>query len=338
MLLGDGFDEVSERAIGRAARLAEEPFCPIVVQTLGEPAVPPEPRAFRVGPVRPAWSRDGYTQAVRECLRLIAAGDAYQINLAHRLAAPFAGSALGLYQTLAVAAAPDFGGFVCWDDPTTAQRHAVVSLSPELFLDYDAANRLVRTKPMKGTRPFDADPAELRAAEKDRAELNMIVDLMRNDLGRVAVPGSVRVSRPRDIDAHAASVWQATATVEARLREDRTPADLIRACFPPGSVTGAPKVRAAQIIRTLEPHARGPYCGTLIGVRPDGGFTASVLIRTAHIVGTADPTDPHGFLDAELRYAVGAGIVADSDPQAEWAETLVKARVLMRTLGQDEPG
>lgn len=338
VLLGDGFDAVCEPAIGRVARLAGEPLGPVVVQTLGSPGPVSEPGAFRVGPIAPAWSRDGYADAVRECLRLIAAGDAYQINLAHRLVAPFAGSALGLYQTLVASARPEFGGFLCWDNPAISTRHAVVSLSPELFLDYDAATRLIRTKPMKGTRPFDADPAELRAAEKDRAELNMIVDLMRNDLGRVAVPGSVRVSRPRDIDAHAGSVWQATATVEATLRDDRTPGDLVRACFPPGSVTGAPKVRAAQIIRSLEPHARGPYCGTLIGVREGGGFTASVLIRTAHIVGTPDPADPHAFVDAELRFAVGAGIVADSDPQAEWAETLVKARVLTRTLGLTEPG
>jgi anthranilate/para-aminobenzoate synthase component I len=337
VLLGDGFDAVCEPAIGRVARLATEPLGSIVVQTLGPQVPTTEPGAFRVGPIRPAWSRDGYAVAVVECLRLIAAGDAYQINLAHRLVAPFAGSALGLYKSLAATARPEFGGFLRWDDPASGQRHAVVSLSPELFLEYDPAARLVRTKPMKGTRPFDGDPAELRAAEKDRAELNMIVDLMRNDLGRVAAPGSVRVSRPRDIDAHARSVWQATATVEATLRDDRTPADLVRACFPPGSVTGAPKVRAAQIIRSLEPHARGPYCGTLIGVRPDGGFTASVLIRTAHIVGTPDPADTHAFLDAELRFAVGAGIVADSDPQAEWAETLVKARVLTRTMGLTEP-
>lgn len=296
---------------------------------------------FEVGPLTPAWPRGPYTAAVAECLRLIAAGDAYQINLAHHLTAPFRGDALALYHTLAAAARPDHAGFLAWDDPASPEgaglRHAVLSLSPELFLDYDPATRLIRTKPMKGTRPFAGDPAELDASEKDRAELNMIVDLMRNDLGRVAVPGSVRVTRPRDIDPHARSVWQATATVEATLREGLTPADLFRAAFPPGSVTGAPKVRAAQIIRALEPLPRGPYCGSLVRLRADGRLTASVLIRTAHIRGTPDPADPHRFLDARLDFPVGAGIVADSDPDAEWRETLTKARVLAGTLGLELP-
>lgn len=190
---------------------------------------------------------------------------------------------------------------------------------------------------MKGTRPIDADPAELHAAEKDRAELNMIVDLMRNDLGRVAVPGSVRVTRPRDVDPHADSVWQATATVEATLRDDLTPADLFLAAFPPGSVTGAPKVRAAQIIRALEPFPRGPYCGSLVRQHRNGRFTASVLIRTAHITGAPDPAGPHTLADARLTYPVGAGIVADSDPDAEWEETLTKARVLTDALALPRP-
>ena len=316
----------------------------MVVQTLG-PGGParragssaPPPAAYTTAPLTPAWPKAGYTAAVAECLRLIAAGDAYQINLAHHLTAPFQGDALTFYQTLAAGAAPAHGGFLCWDDPGTGQRQAVLSLSPELFFDYDPATRRIRTQPMKGTRPISGNPAELHASEKDRAELNMIVDLMRNDLGRVGVPGSVRVTRPRDIDPHADSVWQATATVEATLREDRTPADLIAAAFPPGSVTGAPKVRAAQIIRQLEPLPRGPYCGSLVRVRPDGRLSASVLIRTAHIVGVPDPLNPHALLDARLSFPVGAGIVADSDPEAEWAETLTKARVLTDRVGLHIP-
>lgn len=340
VLIPYDFAPACEPAIARGPGASPAaPPLPVVVQHLAEPRpdAPEPPGQHEVGPLTPAWPRAGYTAAVAECLRLIAAGDAYQINLAHHLTATFRGDALALYARLAAAARPAHGGVLCWDDPSTGARHAVLSLSPELFLDYDPATRLIRTKPMKGTRPIAGDPAELDAAEKDRAELNMIVDLMRNDLGRVAVPGSVRVTRPRDIDPHANSVWQATATVEAALREGLTPADLFRAAFPPGSVTGAPKVRAAQIIRALEPRPRGPYCGSLVRLHADGRLTGSVLIRTAHIRGTPDPAGPHRFLDARLDFPVGAGIVADSDPDAEWRETLTKARVLADTLGQDLP-
>jgi len=349
ILLPYDLAETCEPAIARVpAAGAGEPV-PLVIQTLAppsdeppDPTSTPAPSSFTVGPLTPTNPRAHYTNAVREALRLIAAGDAYQINLAHHLTADFTGDALALYTRLAAATNPDHGGFLCWDDPPSEtdrpnRRHAVVSLSPELFLDYDPATRTVRTKPMKGTRPFDADPAELRASEKDRAELNMIVDLMRNDLGRVAVPGSVRVTRPRDVDPHANSVWQATATVEATLRDGLTPADLILATFPPGSVTGAPKVRAAQIIRALEPDPRGPYCGSLVRQHESGRRTASVLIRTAHITGTPDPANPHAFAAARLAYPVGAGIVADSDPDAEWEETLTKARVLTDTLALPRP-
>lgn len=336
---------VFEPAVARApagsagpARPPASPGLPVVVQTLGgvTPAARAGDGAFSAGPLALTRPREAYADAVRAALGLIAAGDAYQVNLCHHLTAPFRGDALALYRRLAAGARPAHAGFLCWDDPAGV-RHAVLSLSPERFFDYDPATRLVRTKPMKGTRPIDADPAELDASEKDRAELNMIVDLMRNDLGRVAVPGTVRVTRPRDVDAHAGSVWQATATVEARLRDDRAPADLLAACFPPGSVTGAPKIRACQIIRDLEPSPRGPYCGTLIRVHADGRLDASVLIRTAHLQGTPDPADPHGFLDARLDFPVGAGIVADSDPDAEWRETLTKARVLTDALGLVAP-
>ncbi|MEM9373910.1 MAG: anthranilate synthase component I family protein [Planctomycetota bacterium] len=334
-----------EPAIARTPGLIARAAGPIVCQRLGK-GVPVRPNAsgndttadgsrFRVGEVESAWSRPGFMLAVERVLGLIRAGDVYQVNIGHRLRASFKGDASALARVLLGSASPEFGGFMCYDDPARpSTRHAVVSLSPELFLAFEPDTRAVRTKPMKGTRPITGDPDELLDAEKDRAELNMIVDLMRNDLGRVAEPGTVRVTEPRSVDAHAGSVWQATATVEARLGRDRTPADLITACFPPGSITGAPKVRAAQIIRELEPHARGPYCGTLIGIDPGGRMTASVLIRTAHITGTPDPADPHGFLDAELHFHVGAGIVADSDPAAEWEETITKAGVLLDAIAQ----
>lgn len=338
VLLPFDFGLVCEPAIARQPNRDPTPPPPVVAATLADisKSIPVNGfRPFRVGTVRTDWSPEGYTGAVREALALVAAGDCYQVNLSHRLSTGFTGCARALHASLTGATRPEFGGFLCWDQGPN--RHALVSLSPELFLTYDARTRTIGTKPMKGTRPLGSDPAELREATKDTAELNMIVDLMRNDLGRVAEPGSVRVTRPRDIDPHAA-VWQATATVEARLRPDRSVSDLFRAAFPPGSVTGAPKVRATQIIRLLEPHARGPYCGSLVRLRPDGSLTASVLIRTAHLTGTPDPHNPHGFLQARLHFPVGAGIVADSDPEAEWRETLDKARSLADPLGLDLPG
>ncbi|MFK7883319.1 MAG: anthranilate synthase component I family protein [Phycisphaerales bacterium] len=319
-----------EPAILRQPPIAHETNFPMVAQTLGSASALQSPRSFHVGLLESKWGRAGFLAGVETVLRHIAAGDVYQVNLSHRLAAPFNGDASAFARNLTRSASPEFGGFACFEHKGV--RHAVISLSPELFLRYNAQSRVVETKPMKGTRPLANDPSELRDAEKDRAELNMIVDLMRNDLGRVADPGTVRVTRTRDIDPHAQSVWQATATVEAKLSDRHSPAELLACCFPPGSVTGAPKVRAAQIIRELEPHTRGPYCGSLVRVQRDGSFTASVLIRTAHIVGTPDPSNPHSFLDAQLRFSVGAGIVADSNPAAEWEETMTKASVLTSVL------
>jgi para-aminobenzoate synthetase component 1 len=178
---------------------------------------------------------------------------------------------------------------------------------------------------MKGTRPAGGDEAELASAEKDRAELNMIVDLMRNDLGRVCRFGSVRVEEPRAIERHG-PVLQATATVSGRVRGGLDLADVLGAGFPPGSVTGTPKIRAMQIIGELEGGPRGPYCGCIGLIDRGGRARLNVAIRTALLteVGT-------GVWD--LEFPVGAGIVADSDPEAEWRETLDKAGVLTGVAG-----
>lgn len=301
---------------------------------LGGPEVSPapEPRGvlaaegFELGALRSPAGRSGYTAAAARAVEYIQAGDVYQVNLAHELRAPFRGSARALFAHIASRARPLHGAYLEWD-VSSSVRVALLSFSPELFLELDAPGRRVISRPMKGTRPGGGDPGELRRSVKDRAELNMIVDLMRNDLGRVATPGSVRVERPRDIESHggARGVLQATATVAATLRPGLGLGDALGACFPPGSVTGAPKVRACQIIRELELFDRGFYCGSLGLIEPDGSATLSVAIRTATIVGRPDPARADGFLDAELSYPVGAGIVADSDPEAEWRETLVKA-------------
>ncbi len=260
------------------------------------------------------------------------AGDTFEVNLAHRLSGPFHGSGRAAFAHLAASARPWHGAYIEADTPRG--RRVVASASPELFLRLDPATRRIQTRPMKGTRRADADPAELLASEKDRAELTMIVDLMRSDLGRIAQPGSVKVDTPRRVERHASGVLQTTAGISATLRPDVGIAELLRATFPPGSVTGAPKVRAMQIIEELEPVRRGPYCGALGFFGDDGGLALSVAIRTALISGTPHPDGlrPGDILDGTLDYSVGAGIVADSCPEREWEETLTKARGLHALL------
>jgi anthranilate/para-aminobenzoate synthase component I len=262
----------------------------------------------------------------------IHAGDVYQVNLAHALATiEMEGSARDLARALFRVAEPWMGGLIeCEVAATRAQegsrRLSVVSASPEMFLSYDPAAGRLRTRPMKGTRPATGDARELASAPKDHAELAMIVDLMRNDLGRVCELGSVGVERPRDIERHA-GVIQATATIAGTPRARATWLDAVRAMFPAGSVTGAPKVRAMQIIDELEACDRGPYCGCLVMLSDDGHASASVLIRTAEV--ESDARDPGR---ATLTWKVGAGLVADSDPRAEWRETLDKAWALREVL------
>lgn len=284
---------------------------------------------FQVGPLRSRAGRAAYVRAVERAIEYIRAGDVYQVNLAHRLEAPFAGCPRAFWRALLAAARPWHGCYVESDDRALV----VASASPELFLAFDPSTRRLATRPMKGTRPARAGAlADLDASPKDRAELAMIVDLMRNDLGRVCELGSIRVERPRDLERHA-SLLQATATISGTLPPGRTPLDVLRAAFPCGSITGAPKVRAMQIIDELEPVPRGPYCG-LCGVLSDhGAFAWSVAIRTAIIHGSGTP-DP---APARLHYSVGAGIVADSDPAGEWRETLAKASVLRTAIRQAGP-
>jgi len=240
---------------------------------------------------------------------------------------PEARFARELFARLAAAARPAHGFYL--ELPTG---HVICSVSPELFLRYDAGTRRLVTEPMKGTRPIGTDPCELFESEKDRAELAMIVDLMRNDLGRVAAFGSVTVDIPRRIEPHGGSVLQATAGISARLREGLGFHDAIAAGFPPGSVTGAPKIRAMQIIDGLEPVRRGFYCGTLGAIEPDGSAVLSVAIRTALV------SAPDGRGVRTVDYHVGCGIVADSDPEAEWRESLDKAEVLTRVLDASRRG
>ncbi len=269
------------------------------------------------------WSLDGegFRAAVRAARERIAAGEVYQVNLSRRFRAPWSGDVLGLYRRLRAVNPEPFAGLV--EGPGLA----VAGSSPELFLRCDAAGRVV-TRPIKGTRPRAADPRrdaalarELCASAKDRAELLMIVDLERNDLGRVCRPGSVRVPALFTLESHP-SVHHLVATVEGVLREDCDWADLLAAAFPGGSITGAPKLRAMEVIDELEPVRRGFYTGSLGFVGLDGSLELNILIRSIFLSGGC------------VHVHAGGGITAGSDPDAELAETEVKAAALLACLGE----
>ncbi len=282
-----------------------------------------EDAGFSIEPFKAERSKQAYIAGVERVLEYIRAGDVYQVNLTHRLQTVLHGSPRAFAAALFETASPWHGAYI-ETIGTDGRRRAIVSASPELFLDFDPRSREVRTRPMKGTRPASGDHADLMYAEKDRAELNMIVDLMRNDLGRVCSFGSVRVDEPRAIECHGRSVLQATATVSGRVRGGLDLAAVLEASFSPGSVTGTPKIRAMQIIDELERSPRGPYCGAMGLIDTHGRARLNVAIRTALLTETDTPNR------WVLEYPVGAGIVAESDPEAEWQETLDKADILMR--------
>ncbi len=282
-----------------------------------------EDAGFSIEPFTSEKSRKTYTAGVKRILEYIRAGDVYQVNLTHRLQTVLHGSPRAFAASLFETASPWHGAYI-ETIGTDGRKHAIVSASPELFLDFDPRSREVRTRPMKGTRPASGDHADLMHAEKDCAELNMIVDLMRNDLGRVCSFGSVRVDEPRTIECHGRSVLQATATVSGRVRRGLDLAAVLEASLSPGSVTGTPKIRAMQIINELEQAPRGPYCGAMGLIDANGRARLNVAIRTAILTETDTPGR------WVLEYPVGAGIVAQSDPEAEWQETLDKADILMR--------
>jgi para-aminobenzoate synthetase component 1 len=278
-------------------------------------------------------TREEYLAAVGRAREYIAAGDIFQVNLSRRLTVTFkpgpggAVQAPDLYLRLREANPAPYAAYV-----GLGEGRAVLSSSPELFLDL-AGGRIV-TRPIKGTRPLRPGEddfnhrmrAELEASEKDRAELVMIIDLERNDLGRVATYGSVRVTEPRTVEAYAA-VHHTVATVEGRLHPGRDLVDLLKATFPGGSITGAPKVRAMQIIAELEPTRRSVYTGAVGYLGPPspgdpaGRCALNIAIRTAIAA------------DGKVHVQVGGGIVADSEPEAEFDETADKARAMLAAFG-----
>ena len=275
--------------------------------------------AVAAGPWWATPSPAGHARAVAACRERIAAGDLFQANLSLRLRAGLEGDPVDLFTRGVTVLAPDRAAWL------SGPWGAVASLSPELFVE--RRGDAVRSAPIKGTRPRPADPAaaeaqraELAAAPKDRAENVMIVDLMRNDLGRVCEPGSVRVTALADVRPHA-GVWHLVSEVAGRLRPGTGDAALVSALFPPGSVTGAPKVAAMDVISELESTARQAFCGAFGFASPAAGLELSVAIRTFEC------------RDGEVWLDVGGGVVADSDPDAEAAECLAKARPLLAAIG-----
>lgn len=269
--------------------------------------------------LRSSFTHRGYLDALTRVREYIIAGDIFQANLSQRFEAPLTESPFALYRRLRGLNPAPFAAFLEFGDVTVA------SASPERFLRLDTT-RQVEARPIKGTRPRGVYPAHdaalgraLQESTKDRAENLMIVDLMRNDLSRVSLPGSVRVPELFALERYA-TVHHLVSTVTGTLEPGRDAIDLLCATFPGGSITGAPKVRAMEIIAELEPSRRGVYCGSIGYVSVTGVMDTSIVIRTYQAV--------HG----RIYFSAGGGIVADSDPEQEYRETFDKARALIRAL------
>jgi para-aminobenzoate synthetase component I len=282
--------------------------------------IAPNPAAIKydetcLSSIRCNMSRQYYQQAFKKIKRYIYDGDVYQINFSRRFECHFNAVPVDLfhwqnhYNPSPYAAYIDAGDF------------QIVSASPEMFLTI--SDGVITTKPIKGTRPrINNDVAdtenynELLASEKEQAELNMIIDLERNDIARICIPGTRKVTQPRTIESYP-TIFHAVATIAGQLRNKVTFCDILKAMFPGGSITGAPKIRSMEIISELEPTARGIYTGSIGYIGLDGSVCLNIAIRTIII--------KNGMAYVQT----GGGIVADSDEQSEWNETIVKARALL---------
>ncbi len=276
--------------------------------------------ALSVGPVRSRPNRSDFAAGVSRTIARIVDGELFQTNLCRRLEVPLAASAAWpLYFRMRKSNPARYGAFL-----RLGPSRCVLSMSPELFLK--ASDGGVESRPIKGTRPRGKNAREdlalaeeLKNSEKDRAELAMIVDVVRNDLGRVCAAGSVRVESYADL-LSLPTVHHTSATITGRLRHDRDIVDLLRATFPPASVTGAPKIQAIQVALEQERQRRGPAMGAMGWISLDGGLQLSVAIRTAVVTG------------GRILYCAGSGITADSDPDQELEETSAKAQAFVRAL------
>lgn len=319
-------ERAAERLAARVARHDPDPFEAPDAEPWPRVAVPaPGPEPVRLvdretGLALGAWFDEAsYAKAVQRIREHILAGDVYQANLTHRLAAACAADPWRVYADLRRRNPAPFAAFLAGEGA------AVAASSPERFLRLDPGGAL-ESRPIKGTRPRGATPAEdaalrdaLAGSEKERAENVMIVDLMRNDLGRVCAPGSVEVPELFALEPHA-TVWQMVSTVRGRLRPGLDAVDALRAAFPPGSMTGAPKLAAIELLARLEPVRRGVYSGALGWLDARGGAELAVVIRTLLL------------RPGRAWIHVGGGIVLDSEPEAEWEETWVKGRALLSAV------
>jgi para-aminobenzoate synthetase component 1 len=312
-------DRLDDRLEKVRARVAADP--------VRSGASVPDAFVFRSG-----LDRSAYEAGVESIREAIARGEIYQANLTRRLEAPFDTDPWPLYRRLRTGDPARFAAFIDLGEAAgsgSGGSRAILSASPEPFLSVDPFGR-VASDPIKGTRPRGRTPeedrqlaCELLASAKDRAENVMIVDVLRNDLGRVCRPGSVRVPRLLRLERTAA-VQHLVTTITGRLDRRRDAFDLLAACFPGGSITGAPKIRAMEILERLEPVRRGPYTGALGWFGPDGSMATSIIIRTL-------VADGH-----RLTLHVGGGITWRSDPAAEWEETVAKAAGPLSAIGGRE--
>ncbi len=280
----------------------------------------PEIQGAEAIELRSTFTHRGYLDAVARVREYIVAGDIFQANLSQRFQAPLGEPPFELYRRLRCRNPAPFSAYLGFDGLE------VVSASPERFLRLDENRRHVETRPIKGTRPRGLGPMHdaalgraLAESEKDRAENVMIVDLLRNDLSRVCRPGTVRVPELFALEHHP-TVHHLVSTVVGELDPAADAVDLLRATFPGGSITGAPKVRAMEIIAELEPTRRGVYCGAIGYLSGTGAMDTSIVIRTFLA------------LRGQVYFQAGGGIVADSDPELEYRETVDKARALIEAL------
>lgn len=321
-----GFDLVTRRAWVMAARPEARRRAEAMVERLRAVAALPPPAPPPPLRCRPELGWDEYLLCVRKIIDYIHQGDVFQVNFTQRFLAdrPTDLRDFDLYRRLRALNPAPFGAFLRLGGDMT-----LASASPERFLSLDRHGR-IEARPIKGTRRRSlsdeedrAIAAELAACGKDRAENLMITDLLRNDIGRVAKIGSVRVPALCAVESYA-TVHHLVSVIEGELREGLGPVDLLRAAFPGGSVTGAPKVRAMEIIDELEPAARGAYCGAVGWIGFDGAMDTSIVIRALALTGS------------QIVAQAGGGIVAESDPQAEYAEMRAKVAPALAALGVEE--
>jgi para-aminobenzoate synthetase component 1 len=285
--------------------------------------VPADLDKIDISQIRSNMAKKYYLQTVEKIKRYIYDGEVYQINFSQRFECDYNAPPIELFHWQNQYNPSPYASFIDGGD------FHIVSASPEMFITI--ADGFIKTKPIKGTRPRlnEASGASTRAkqinaesvcellnSEKEQAELNMIIDLERNDVAKICQPGTRSVIQPRTIEAYP-TVFHAVATVAGQLRGEITFRDVLKALFPGGSITGAPKIRSMEIIDETEPTARGVYTGSIGFIGIDGGVCLNIAIRTIIIK------------DRKAYVQTGGGIVADSDPQAEWAETITKARALL---------